>query len=106
MAIELKGPACSLWARQILSTKGESDGLSSMVKIMLLPLIYYIFPTTQRSSQHQSPTISTGPNPDAFFSIDPPSIDHDDAAKRNQVSPFETLFKQAGSKLLRRLFAP
>ena len=33
MAIELKGPPRSLWACQILSTKGESDGLSSMVKI-------------------------------------------------------------------------
>src|SRR6478672_9667271 len=36
-AIELKEPARSLWARQILSTNGESDGLSSKLKIILLP---------------------------------------------------------------------
>src|SRR5688572_7316881 len=36
-ATEINEPARSLWARQILSTKGESDGLSSKVKIMHLP---------------------------------------------------------------------
>jgi hypothetical protein len=40
MATELKEPARSLCVRQILSTKDESDGLSSKVKIMLLFPIY------------------------------------------------------------------
>src|SRR5215210_6416722 len=35
-ATEINEPARSLWALQILSTKGESDGLSSKVKIMHL----------------------------------------------------------------------
>jgi hypothetical protein len=34
MAIELKEPVRSICARQILSTKGESDSLSSIVKSM------------------------------------------------------------------------
>src|SRR5215475_13651802 len=36
-ATEINEPARSLWARQILSTNGESDGLSSKVKSMHLP---------------------------------------------------------------------
>src|SRR6266545_1561824 len=34
MAIERKGPPCSLLARQIRSTNGESDGRSSSLKII------------------------------------------------------------------------
>src|SRR5215218_4019109 len=34
MAIEIKEPVRSVCARQILSTKGESESLSSIVKIM------------------------------------------------------------------------
>jgi hypothetical protein len=37
-AMERNGAVPSLWLRQIRSTKGESDGLSSSMKIMsLLP---------------------------------------------------------------------
>src|SRR5512139_4098168 len=36
MAMESKSPGHSLFARQILSTKGESDSLSSSVKIIFL----------------------------------------------------------------------
>src|SRR5689334_8856053 len=36
-ATERNEPARLLWARQILSTKGESDGLSSKVKSIELP---------------------------------------------------------------------
>src|SRR5688572_16910844 len=37
--MELRVPGCSVCVCQIRSTKGESDNLSSMLKIMLLPPI-------------------------------------------------------------------
>ncbi len=43
MAIERKSPARSLWVRQILSTKDESDNLSSKLKIMVLETAARIF---------------------------------------------------------------
>src|SRR5688500_6216110 len=36
-AMELRVPGCSVCARQIHSTKGESDSLSSTLKIIVLP---------------------------------------------------------------------
>jgi hypothetical protein len=75
-AMERKGAAPSLWQRQTLSTKGESDGLSSSKKI----IAHLAFVDAQRFGKRAA---------QAAFPAEPASHDSTHALIPNhQLTPF------------------